>query len=57
MENMMVEGVGVDGKGCTNLKGNLRTKLSEIEEPRGKLKSGKPWFEPKERTAAKATSF
>ena len=33
MENMMVEGVGVDGKGCTNLKGNLRTKLSEIEEP------------------------
>ena len=33
MENMMVEGVGVDGKGCTNLKGNLRTKLSEIKEP------------------------
>ena len=57
MENMMVEGVRVDGKGCTNLKGNLRTKLSEFEEPRAKLRLGKPWFRPKERTAAKATSF
>lgn len=57
MENMMVEGVGVDGKGCTNLKGNLRTKLSEIEEPRGKVRSRKPWFRPMERTTAKATSF
>lgn len=57
MENMMVEGVGVDGKGCTNLKGNLRTKLSEIEEPRAKLRSRKPWFRPMERTTAKATSF
>lgn len=30
MENMMVEGVGVDGKGCTNLKGNLRTNLVRL---------------------------
>ena len=24
VENMMVEGIGLDGKGCTDLKGNLR---------------------------------
>jgi len=29
VENMMVEGIGLDGKGCTNLKGNLRAKLGQ----------------------------
>ena len=23
VENMMIEGIGLDGKGCTDLKGNL----------------------------------
>ena len=33
VENMMVEGIGLDRKCCTDLKRHLKAKFSEIKEP------------------------